>query len=33
LGGNPTKDFATVSINQQAMGQAGTVPTSTQPPP
>jgi hypothetical protein len=29
LGGNPTKDHATITINQAAAGQAGTPP----PPP
>lgn len=34
LGGNPTKDSASVSIQQHALGQAGTPPLSTvaQPP-
>jgi hypothetical protein len=29
LGGNPTKDFATVYVQQQASGSSGTAP----PPP
>jgi hypothetical protein len=32
LGGNPTKDTATVSIQQASMGSAGA-PDPTQPPP
>jgi hypothetical protein len=37
LGGNPTKDFATVQINQASYGTAGVAPATPefapQPPP
>lgn len=32
LGGNPTKDFATVRVNQQSFGEAGATPPLPGPP-
>lgn len=32
LGGNPTKDFCTVAVQQSATGQAGTPPPPQLPP-